>query len=628
MSNRIPWERFFLLSHVLCVLISNIHHASHGCSVEERAALMEIRSSLVRAGTAVPDSWGRGGDCCSWERVNCSGSGGTRRVSHLDLSNLYYGGHYWSFNMTVFSAFSELQFLDLSSNHPSSLGSDGLVVLLNLTKLQQLNLSGNYWLEDSSILAPIGELVSLQVLDLNFNQMRNLPVAAFGNLTNMRELFLSHNEFDGSLPKTLLVLPHLKILDLSGNSFDGGIPISLSSVEEPASLEVLNLNYNLMSGDLPTEQEFRYLRNIRELRLSFNQFSGNLSAFLFSLPHFKILDLSWNSLVEGIPISPSSDEEPASVEVLNLSNNKMSGALPTEQEFRYLRNIRELDLSLNQFSGNLSAFLFSLPHIEQLDLSGNLFEGPIPISLSSNLSLSLKSLRFSQNNLSGKLSFYWLRNLTKLEEIDLSENTNLVVHVNIPGWVPPFQLKRLALSGCDLDRAIIKEPHFLRTQLHLEELDLSNNNLSGSMPNWLFRKEATLVDLSLGNNSLSGSLDPTGHPQTALQSMIISNNHITGQLPVGFGSMFPCLSTLAFSDNNFYGQIPMSLCHINRMRLLDLSNNHFSGELPACVFTDFPDMQIFSISNNQLEGTLPRLLSGSLVIMSLYDNKLFGNQEA
>ncbi|PUZ61629.1 hypothetical protein GQ55_4G291500 [Panicum hallii var. hallii] len=326
---------------------------------------------------------------------------------------------------------------------------------------------------------------------------------------------------------------------------------------------------------------FGNLANMRELNLSKNQFNGSLPKTLLALPHLKVQDLSENSLVGGIPISSSSDEEPVSLEVLNLSNNNMSGALPTEQSFsnRYVRN---------------------------------------------------------------------LRNLTKLEEIDLSGNTNLAVHVNIPGWVPPFQLKRLALSGFDLDRAIIEEPHFLRTQLYLKELDLSNNNLSGSMPNWLFSKEATLVNLNLGNNSLTGSLVPIGHPQTALQSMIISNNHTTGQLPVGFGSMFPSLSTLDFYHNNFYGQIPMSLCHSNRMRLLDLSSNNFSGELPACVFTDFPDMWIFSISNNQLgglvfggmnnlsvgfalhlgnnkfEGALPRLLSGSLVIMSLYDNKLSG----
>ncbi|KAG2605115.1 hypothetical protein PVAP13_4NG117300, partial [Panicum virgatum] len=515
---------------------------------------MEIRSSLVRAGAATPRSWGRGGDCCSWERINCSGGGGTRRVSRLHLSNLHdrstipstHGGQpFWSLNTTVFSSFSELRFLDLSSNYPCSLMSDGLVGL-DLTKLQYLNLSGN-WLEES-ILAPIGELVSLQVLDLNFNERFGATATSvFGNLTNMRELNLRENDFNRDLPKTLLILPQIKILDLS-----------------------------------------------------------------------------WNSLVGGIPTSSSSDKEPASLEVLNLSHNQMGGALPTEQAFRYLRNIRELDLSSNQFSGNLSAFLFSLPHIERLDLSGNWFLGPIPLSPSSNLSSSLKSLRFSQNNLSGKLSFYWLRNLTKLEEVDLSGNTNLAVHVNIPGWVPPFQLKRLALSGCDLDRAIIEEPHFLPTQIYLEELDLSNNNLSGSMPNWLFTKEATLVNLDLGYNSLTGSLDPIGHPQTALQYMSISNNHITGQLPMGFGSMFPCLSTLDFRHNNFYGHIPMSLCHINRMRLLDLSNNNFSGELPACVFTDFPDMRIFSISNTQLEGTLPRLLSGSLLIISLHDNKLSG----
>jgi hypothetical protein len=85
------------------------------------------------------------------------------------------------------------------------------------------------------------------------------------------------------------------------------------------------------------------------------------------------------------------------------------------------------------------------------------------INPSSNVSLSLKSLQLSQNKLSGSFSFIWLRNLTKLEEIDLSDNSNLVVDVNIPGWTPLFQLKQLLLSGCDLDKIIIAEPRFLHT---------------------------------------------------------------------------------------------------------------------------------------------------------------------
>ena len=142
-------------------------------------------------------------------------------------------------------------------------------------------------------------------------------------------------------------------------------------------------------------------------------------------------------------------------------------------------------MSSNQFSGNIPTSLFSLPHIERLNLSNNLLGGSILINPSSNLSLSLKSLRFSQNNLSGRLSFISLQSLTKLEEIDLSGNVNLAVDINIFGWTPAFQLKQLLLSKCGLDKNIIAEPHFLRTQRHLEVLDLSNNNLSGSMPTLL-----------------------------------------------------------------------------------------------------------------------------------------------
>uniref|UniRef100_A0A0E0PEV9 non-specific serine/threonine protein kinase n=1 Tax=Oryza rufipogon TaxID=4529 RepID=A0A0E0PEV9_ORYRU len=563
---------FFFFLVVLCLLDSNIS-TSHGCFVEERTAMMDIGSSLTRSNGTVPPSWGRGDgddDCCLWERVKCSNI--TGRVSHLYFSNLYdslevlnaHGDSFWRFNTTVFSSFPELQFLDLSSIYPSSLNIDGLVGL-KLPKLQHLNLSYN-WLQES-ILADLGELVSLEVLDASSNAMSGVvPTAVLKNLTNLKELNLSANGFSGSLPGSLLELPHL---DPSGSSLAGRTPINSSL--EPVSLQVLNLN-----------------------------------------------------------------------------NNRMSGALPTERAFGYLRNLRELHLSSNNFTGNISTFLLSLPHIERLDLSGNTFEGPIPITPSSNLSLSLKGLRFSQNNLSGKLSFFWLRNLTKLEEINLSGNINLAVDVNIPGWAPPFQLKQLALSGCGLDKGIIAEPHFLRTQHHLQELDLSNNNLSGRMPNWLFKKEATLVNLNLGNNSLTGSLSPIWHPQTALQSIVISTNRITGKLPANFSAIFPSLSTLDLSDNNFHGEIPMSLCSIKHMKDLSLSNNNFSGKMPTCVFTDFLELWTLSASNNQLgglvfggmkklsigfamhlqnnkfEGTLPRNLSGALVIMDLHDNSLSG----
>ncbi|XP_047085268.1 receptor-like protein 1 [Lolium rigidum] len=560
MGSLSPWGQF---SFVPFLLLQFMLHVSYGCSVEEMAALLEIRSSLMRAHSLeVPDSWRKDDhDCCSWKHVKCNNR--TQRVSHLDLSSVYAtteGDGHWFLNSTVFSVFHELQYLDLSYNSPCSLSLKGLV---GLAKLRYLDLSGTMW----GVGFPefIGEIVSLEVLALNDNNITGgLPGTAVKNLRNLRQLNMTSNSCHGNLPESLFSLPHLKILDLSANIFGGHIPIS--SASRPISLEVLDLSSNHLNGTLPVAA----FQNIRNLNLSGNQFRGSLPVSLFALPHLKFLDLSYNNFEGRFPISLS--PEPVPLEVLNLHYNNMSGALPSEQAFENLKKLRGLYLSSNQFSGNIPAFLFYLPHIERLNLSTNIFSGPIPINPSLNLPLSLKSLRFSQNNLSGRLSFIWLGNLTKLEVIDLSGNANLVVDVNIPGWTPLFQLKQLLLSGCDLDKIIIAEPRFLHTQRRLEVVDLSNNNLSGSMPNWLFTKEATLQYLNLGNNSLTGLLDPIWHTQSFLHVINIHMNHIAGQLPANISSMFPCLSVLDFSNNNLLGHIPSSLCEISLMQHLDLRN--------------------------------------------------------
>ncbi|XP_044968258.1 receptor-like protein 13 [Hordeum vulgare subsp. vulgare] len=610
MGSCLPWGS---LSLVLFLLLQYMLHLSSGCFVEERAALLDIRSSLIRAHCPYAlDPWGEDGDdYCSWDLVECNNR--TQRVSHLYLSSVYlktYVDDCWYLNSSVFSAFRELQHLDLSLNSFCSVSLEGLV---GLSMLRYFDISGSLLL-GGGFPEFIGQVVSLEVLTLNDNEMNgSLPAAAVENLRNLRQLNMSRNSFSGNLPDSLFALPHLKILDLSGNEFGGGIPGS--SFSGPNSLEVLDLSGNNLNGTL----RIRAFRNITSLNLGENRFSGSLHASLFSLPRLKFLGLSGNNFEGRFPSTLSSD--PVPLQVLHLEYNKLSGALPTEQAFVSLQNLRELYLSSNQFSGNFPTFLFLLPHIEQLNLSSNLFKGPILMNPPSNLSLSLKSLRFSGNNLSGRFSVIWLGNFTKLEEIDLSGNVNLVVHVNIPGWTPMFQLKQLLLSGCDLDNNIIAEPHFLSSQRHLEVLDLSNNNLSGNMPNWLFTKEATLQDLNLGNNSLTGSLDPIWHTQSSLSSIKIHMNHLTGQLPANLSSMFPYLGALDVSNNDLFGYIPKSMCEINSMEFLDLSNNNLSGEVPACVFTNM-DL-ILKVSNNKLGGPI---FGGMNNLSSIHELYLDGNK--
>ncbi|CAL5014534.1 unnamed protein product [Urochloa decumbens] len=474
----------------LCIMLQSMFHMACGCVAEERDALMHVRSSLIKANYQVPDSWGQGGDCCSWEGVTCDDK--VARVSTLVLNNMHVAeSGCWNLNLAVFSPLHELQLLDLSLNYGCLQNLDGLQ---GLTKLRYLNLSENSFVGNDTI-GSLGKLASLQVI--------------------------------------------------------------------------------------------------------------------------------------------------------HLVRSNISGTLPNTA-FKNLKNLRELHLRSNQLSGSIPSSLFELPRLEYLDLSENLLQGHIPMSSFADISSALRTLKLSGNNLSGAFHFFWLRNCTMLEKIDLSGNSDLSIDVKFHGrLVPPFQLRSLVLSGCNVDNSIIVGPNFLGTQRHLQMLDLSHNNLTGSIPDWIFTNVATLVYLNIASNSLVGSIDPMWQQhRSALQMINVSNNHFVGQLPANISSVFPDLEVLVASNNIISGYLPPSLCNMSNIMIVDLSNNEFTGEVPTCFFS-VPSLAILKLSNNNLggsmfgglsdisvsaiylgsnkfEGTLPSNLSGNPVIMDLHDNKLSG----
>ncbi|XP_014661016.2 putative leucine-rich repeat receptor-like serine/threonine-protein kinase At2g24130 [Setaria italica] len=437
---------------ILCIMLQSMFHMTCGCVAEETIALMHLLSSLVKANSLVPDSWGQSDDCCSWERVTFDGK--VARVSGPDLTNMYAPigksiaeSECWNLNLAVFSPLHELQLLELSLSYACLHNLDGLQ---GLTKLRYLNLSENSFIGNDTM---------------------------------------------GSLGKL------------------------------------------------------------------------------------------------------------ASLEVINLVRSNISGTLPNTA-FKNLKNMRELHLRSNQLSGSIPSSLFELPRLEYLDISENLFQGHIPMSSFASISSALRTLNLSGNNLNGAFHFFWLRNCTMLEKVDLSGNSDLSIDVKFHGLVPPFQLRSLVLSGCNIDDSIIVGPNFLGTQRHLQMLDLSHSNLTGSIPNWIFTNIATLVYLDIASNSLVGSIDPMWQHQSALQMINISSNHLVGQLPTNIGSAFPGLEVLAVSNNVISGYLPPSLCNIIDIIIVDLSNNKFTGEVPTCLFTDLPSLQILKLSNNNLGGSI------------------------
>ncbi len=97
------------------------------------------------------------------------------------------------------------------------------------------------------------------------------------------------------------------------------------------------------------------------------------------------LDLSNQNLTK----TPSSVFEKTRIQHLNLSHNKLTGAL--QAEVRHLSELRTLDLSNNEFTG-VPAEIGQLKYLETLDLSHNKLTG-LPYELGNLSNLKILDLR-------------------------------------------------------------------------------------------------------------------------------------------------------------------------------------------------------------------------------------------
>ncbi|KAL7527626.1 hypothetical protein ACHAXR_002053, partial [Thalassiosira sp. AJA248-18] len=80
------------------------------------------------------------------------------------------------------------------------------------------------WLNREVLTAHIGELRSLEILDLSDNDIKGSIPTEIGSLTNLTYLRLSYNAFTGTVSNELLNLAQLQLVQLHGNQLTGKIP--------------------------------------------------------------------------------------------------------------------------------------------------------------------------------------------------------------------------------------------------------------------------------------------------------------------------------------------------------------------------------------------------------------------
>ncbi|XXG52027.1 hypothetical protein AAC387_Pa03g0452 [Persea americana] len=283
-----------------------------------------------------------------------------------------------------FCRLTELRFLDLSDNSLSG----PIPSCFNLTNLEFMHLEKNAF--SGSIPSVLSNASYLTSLIIGYNDIVGVIPSWIGGLSKLRILLLRRNSLHGHIPIALCQLKNVSLLDLSYNHLSGQLPPCInnltfgrSTLDRRAFYIEETGYYKLLFMDI-----FQQVHVVADSTLirDFSQVIDEITAVEFLTKNI------WNYYSSGILNYMSG---------VDLSCNQFTGEIPPE--VGHLSGLHSLNLSCNQFIGPIPVAFETLSQIESLDLSYNRLNGTIPSELLKLTFLSVFSV--AHNNLSGKIPY-------------------------------------------------------------------------------------------------------------------------------------------------------------------------------------------------------------------------------
>ncbi|KAL5548390.1 hypothetical protein UlMin_003621 [Ulmus minor] len=344
------YSSFYLLSSP-----STSSPTSPLCHPDDTSALLQFKNSLSfselrcerehilyeLASPCQAMSWKNGTDCCRWDGVTCDDITG-----HVIGLNLTFGG----LNGTIQSNSS----------------------LFRLAHLKSLVLSEN---------------------DFNGSQISS----EFGKFENMMHLDLFHSNFSGQVAPEISYLSKLHTIDLSWNDLRLEASTLKRIVENTTNLTELSLSGVDMSSIAPISL-MNLSSSLTSLRLYYSRLQGKFPEGMFRRPNLQVLYLDGNTnLSISFPkynwssplkkLSLSSTNIPIDLLYLvkcfqNLNALSLRSCHFTRSNdllpLSNLTKLTRLDLSYNNFSGQIPWNSLNLGRLTYLNLATNMFVGHLP----------------------------------------------------------------------------------------------------------------------------------------------------------------------------------------------------------------------------------------------------------
>lgn len=409
---------------------------------------------------------------------------------------------------------------------------------------------------------------------------------------------LHNNNLTGELPDFLNEFTQLEALNIGYNQLTGTIPASLGTLEH---LTKFHINWNDIEGCIPDELNVCAKGFSQSFERDGYNFTQNMK-----LPNYGSFSrlCTWGVQID----EPCDDGDSESARDLIREDCSCRGIYCKITDSLELLKLFDATNG-NEWSFDKSTYETKLG-IQDIPNPLNRWSVDVPMTNWHGIVLNLNGcvigIYLSDNNLSNELP-----------ELKLPFLSTLVVSNNeLSGSLPNFsKTPDLFVLDCSFNQFEGSLPSEFPP--YLRYLDISDNQFNSTLPD--IDKLGNLYNLYCSNSQLKGNIPSVDSENYTFEHFDCSGNQFTGKIPLMTGARK--LAHFNCSKNKLTGNIP-PFVDLSYLKYFNCSDNKLDGKV---LVNESAKFSHFYCQNNELNGQLPDFQGNSeLIDFDCSNNSLSG----